>query len=98
LLVLQPPLPLQSFLPLQPLSLVLQPPWPLHEFCPLPSCLPLSESSASWPAVVFDSCVGPSLVAAWRRMAEPDMRPARATVASMVFVLMLLFFIGSFLV
>ena len=33
--VAQPPLPLQEFLPLQPLSPVLQPPLPLQEFCPL---------------------------------------------------------------
>lgn len=32
LLVLQPPLPLQEFFPLHPLSLLLQPPWPLQEF------------------------------------------------------------------
>src|SRR5690242_18361767 len=39
LLVAQPPLPLQEFLPLQPLSLVLQPPLPLQSFLPLQSCL-----------------------------------------------------------
>ena len=32
--VAQPPLPLQEFLPLQPLSLALQPPLPLQEFWP----------------------------------------------------------------
>ena len=37
-MVLQPPLPLQSFLPLQPLLPVLQPPWPLQSFLPLQSC------------------------------------------------------------
>ena len=36
--VAQPPLPLQEFLPLQPLSLVLQPPLPLQEFWPLQAC------------------------------------------------------------
>src|SRR6185436_19686643 len=40
--VLQPPLPLQEFLPLQPLSLEPQPPWPLHAFLPLQSCLAVS--------------------------------------------------------
>lgn len=35
----QPPLPLQLFLPLQPLSLLLQPPWPLQLFFPLQECL-----------------------------------------------------------
>src|SRR5581483_12417631 len=37
--VAQPPLPLQLFLPLQPLSLLLQPPWPLQSFLPLHECL-----------------------------------------------------------
>jgi len=37
--VAQPPLPLQEFLPLQPLSPDLQPPLPLQEFWPLQACL-----------------------------------------------------------
>src|ERR1700676_4741660 len=37
--VRQPPLPLQEFLPLQPLSDDLQPPLPLQEFWPLQACL-----------------------------------------------------------
>jgi hypothetical protein len=41
---LQPPLPLQSFLPLQPCSLVLQPPWPLQLLRPLQSCLAAAVS------------------------------------------------------
>ena len=41
-LLAQPPLPLQEFFPLQPLSLVLQPPCPLHSFWPLHECLPAS--------------------------------------------------------
>jgi hypothetical protein len=36
---LQPPLPLQLFFPLQPISPVLQPPLPLQLFRPLQSCL-----------------------------------------------------------
>src|SRR5580698_5101176 len=36
---LQPPLPLQLFLPLQPMSPVLQPPLPLQLLRPLQSCL-----------------------------------------------------------
>jgi hypothetical protein len=43
--VAQPPLPLQEFLPLQPLSLLLQPPLPLQSFLPLQACLSLSVSS-----------------------------------------------------
>src|SRR5580698_7424437 len=45
--VAQPPLPLQLFLPLQPLSLALQPPLPLQSFLPLQACL----SGASWPTM-----------------------------------------------
>ena len=40
--VAQPPLPLQLFLALQPLSPDLQPPVPLHSFLPLQECLSLS--------------------------------------------------------
>ena len=36
---LQPPLPLQEFLPAHPSSPPLQPPWPLHAFLPAHSCL-----------------------------------------------------------
>jgi hypothetical protein len=41
---LQPPLPLQSFLPVQPCALVLQPPWPLQLLRPLQSCLAVEVS------------------------------------------------------
>ena len=44
--VAQPPLPLQEFLPLQPLSLDLQPPLPLQEFWPLQACFSLTFLSA----------------------------------------------------
>jgi hypothetical protein len=40
--VAQPPLPLQLFFALQPLSLDLHPPWPLQSFLPLQECLPVS--------------------------------------------------------
>ena len=42
-------MPLQEFLPLQPLSPALQPPLPLHEFWPLQACLSLSKDVALWP-------------------------------------------------
>src|SRR5271156_646796 len=42
--VAQPPLPLQEFLPLQPLSLALHPPLPLQEFCPLQACFSFTWS------------------------------------------------------
>lgn len=44
--VAQPPLPLQLFFPLQPLSLLLQPPCPLQSFLPLHECLLVSWSNA----------------------------------------------------
>jgi hypothetical protein len=47
--VAQPPLPLQEFLPLQPLSPALQPPLPLHEFCPLQACLSFEKLEAIAP-------------------------------------------------
>jgi len=46
-MVLHPPLPLQEFLPLQPLSPDLQPPWPLHSFLPLQECLGFSSAKPS---------------------------------------------------
>src|SRR5262249_273294 len=52
----QPPLPLQEFLPPQPVSPALQPPLPLQEFLPAQTCL---SDEAAWslafssPAVVF---------------------------------------------
>ena len=48
--VAQPPLPLQLFLPLQPLSPLLHPPLPLQEFWPLQACfsLALESSFLSW--------------------------------------------------
>ena len=46
--VAQPPLPLQEFLPLQPLSPDLQPPLPLQEFWPLQACFSFAALSAFW--------------------------------------------------
>src|SRR5689334_19784407 len=77
--VAQPPLPLQEFLVLQPLSPVLQPPCPLHSFCPLHACLPFA-SSICWsatPALLFAV-----VVAAYERTAnDPVRRPATAAPA-----------------
>ena len=64
----QPPLPLQVFLPLQPMSLVLQPPWPLHAFLFLQEC--------AWDNVVLVS--PPQLPVA--RPAWPAGWPVLATV------------------
>src|SRR5580704_12289899 len=44
-LLAQPPLPLQEFLPAQPLSPALQLPWPLQPFLPLQSCFAAFEES-----------------------------------------------------
>src|SRR5580704_3578357 len=49
--VAQPPLPLQEFLALQPLSLDLQPPLPLQEFWPLQACF-----SFTFLSVFVSSC------------------------------------------
>jgi len=51
---LQPPLPLQLFLPLQPMSPEVQPPWPLQEFWPLQSCL-LMALSEDFAPLSFDA-------------------------------------------
>ena len=51
--VAQPPLPLQEFFPLQPLSLDLQPPLPLHEFMPLHPCLSVEAVSLSLSPILI---------------------------------------------
>src|SRR5262245_47856656 len=65
--VLQPPLPLQSFLPLQSLVAVLQPPWPLQSFLPLQSCaLPSLPEQPSLPlqlSLAFSSALATAVPA-----------------------------------
>src|SRR5580704_13639674 len=78
--VAQPPLPLQEFLPLQPLSLALQPPLPLQEFWPLQACFSFTFLSA---LALESSCAE----AFERFLAEivalvPARRPATAAPAS----------------
>jgi hypothetical protein len=51
---LQPPLPLQLFLPLQPMSPELHPPCPLQLFMPLQSCLLTAVVEALEPALELD--------------------------------------------
>src|SRR5271166_2651957 len=80
--VAQPPLPLQLFLPLQPLSLDLQPPLPLQLFLPLQECLsgvvawPTRRTPAAlrlfWPA---------PLVTGWAAAMVPPTRPVRAALS-----------------
>jgi len=82
--VAQPPLPLQEFLPLQPLSLVLQPPLPLQEFCPLQACfslvacqmVPEDCPAMLWPAELEET------VLAFRRVIVPPSRPVNAAVST----------------
>jgi hypothetical protein len=51
---LQPPLPLQLFLPLQPMSPVEQPPLPLQLLRPLQSCLSEAALAADVPESLFE--------------------------------------------
>jgi hypothetical protein len=80
--VAQPPLPLQEFLPLQPLSLDLQPPLPLQEFWPLQACFSFTFLSAflsalsSW-AVIADFTPGNRLDALMLALV-PASKPATA--------------------
>jgi len=69
---LQPPLPLQLFLPLQPMSPELQPPLPLQLFMPLQSCLsvalaealaPESSEELLQPVVAMVPAINPAMAA-----------------------------------
>ena len=78
--VAQPPLPLQEFCPLQPLSPDLQPPLPLQSFLPLQECLSLSSKLAVLrPALALVTCLLPELpVKVWARSALPLRMPETA--------------------
>src|SRR3984893_7761771 len=87
--VAQPPLPLQEFLPLQPLSLDLQPPLPLQEFLPSQACFSLSAFIVveSWPA--WEDIVGlelPDDGAAFKRAIVPPSKPVKAAVSTREFL------------
>jgi hypothetical protein len=82
--VAQPPLPLQEFLPLQPLSLDWQPPLPLHEFCPLQACFSFSSCAAvdvrpAWEKLLEAE---PADEAAFKRAAVPPSKPVKAAVST----------------
>jgi hypothetical protein len=77
--VAQPPLPLQEFLPLQPLSLALHPPLPLHEFWPLQACFSLVCLEAFLVVLVVVVLV--ELSCAKRLALVPATIPARAALA-----------------
>src|SRR5580693_9188263 len=83
--VAQPPLPLQLFLPLQPLSLLLQPPWPLQSFLPLQECLavpafwPCASTRTPAPPEAFTAeVISCCAVCALRRADVPPRSPATA--------------------
>ena len=82
--VAQPPLPLQEFLPLQPLSLDLHPPLPLQEFWPLQACFSFFDFVVLFEA---SSCAAlaealPARFDALTVAAEPASKPAIAAPVS----------------
>ena len=80
--VAQPPLPLQEFLPLQPLSLALQPPLPLHEFWPLQACFSFTVFwSWDWSCAVNEDFDPGKRFDAWIVAPLPASRPASAAPA-----------------
>jgi hypothetical protein len=90
--VAQPPLPLQLFLPLQPLSLLLQPPLPLQEFWPLQACFSgfLVLSCLSWLSAENEALAALTTVDAWTATPVPASMPATAALvmrALVVFVM-----------
>src|SRR3954468_19126476 len=88
--VAQPPLPLQLFLPLQPLSLDLQPPLPLQSFLPAQECLSflsLSALASSTLLLVLALAeVVPSFVLGVCAAAEPANRPVIAALNRRAFI------------
>src|ERR1700743_448401 len=87
--VAQPPLPLQLFLPLQPLSLLLQPPWPLQSFLPLQECLLVSwsmDAFANDALPTFATDVALVVDAAACTVAAPPSRPDTAAATIKVFI------------
>src|SRR5579863_2589731 len=82
--VAQPPLPLQEFLALQPLSLDLQPPLPLQEFWPLQACFSFVALSAffsvSWAEV--EAFPPGNRLEAWMLALVPASKPATAAPVS----------------
>ena len=75
-------MPLQEFLPLQPLSPALQPPLPLQEFWPLHACFSLTFLSSflswSWPSALKEVFSEGSRVEALVAGAVPVNNPANA--------------------
>ena len=104
-MVLQPPLPLQEFLPLQPASPVLQPPAPLQSFLPLQSCLSLSSRVRpmvpAFSTTIFLALVSCELPASVEvvveaRLVEPAIKPPRAALATIMLIFVVVFMVLSF--
>src|SRR5947209_15945829 len=78
--VAQPPLPLQEFLPLQPLSPALQPPLPLQEFWPLQACFSFTFLSAFFSVSCAEAEALPPGIRfeAWMLALVPASKPATA--------------------
>src|SRR5258708_30499916 len=96
--VAQPPLPLQEFLPLQPLSPALQPPLPLQEFWPLQACFSLTFLSSflswSWPSALKEVFSEGSRVEALVAGAVPANKPANAAPASRALVVLVILLVS----
>src|SRR5258707_10982579 len=96
--VAQAPLPLQEFLPLQPLSLALQPPLPLQEFWPLQACFSLTFLSSflswSWPSALKEVFSEGSGVEALVAGAVPANNPANAAPANRALVVLVMLLVS----
>ena len=97
--VAQPPLPLQEFFPLQPLSLDLQPPLPLQEFWPLQACFSFTFLVAFWSwdwSCALNADLSPgSRLDAWIVAPLPASNPASAALAIRDFFEYVTFFSSS---
>jgi hypothetical protein len=93
--VAQPPLPLQEFCPLHPLSPDLQPPFPLQEFWPLQACFSVFGSSKldeEDSPMAREMLLAPELVLAVeaeRVVVVPASRPDMAAVINRDFIVAL---------
>jgi hypothetical protein len=90
--VAQPPLPLQLFLPLQPLSPLLQPPLPLQEFWPLQACFSGVFLSVfwSWLVAAKEAFAVVSTVEARTAAPVPASRPATAALVMRALVVLVM--------
>jgi hypothetical protein len=90
--VAQPPLPLQLFLPLQPLSPLLQPPLPLQEFWPLQACFSgfLVVSCLSWLSAEKEALALVTTVDARTAAPVPASKPATAALVMRALVVLVM--------